>query len=84
MNDDFYLGRSCPTEPVTDPQTGAKLCELPNTVAPQAGQTIQPTTSPQATHIARVGGEATIFWALMLTAFILAGIALYDNWKNKK
>jgi hypothetical protein len=34
MNDDYYLGRSCPTEPQIDPATGAKLCELPNTVTP--------------------------------------------------
>jgi hypothetical protein len=84
MNDDYYLGRSCPTEPVIDPATGAKLCELPNTVTPTPEASVE--VKPQATSIPRVGENdgVAIFWALMLTALLLAGLALYDSWKGKK
>lgn len=36
--DDFVLGRTCPTEPVTDPKTGATICELPGQPSGEPGQ----------------------------------------------
>lgn len=67
QNPDFFLGRSCPTEPQVDPATGAKLCELPH-----ATQTIQPSiSSSHETGLPRVGLTVdSVFSSLILAIMI--------------
>ena len=62
---DYYLGRSCPTEPIAETGTGAKLCELPqaSTAAPAVST---PRTLPQTGIDWSVG--LAIFGAVLMVA----------------
>lgn len=68
MNDDYYLGRSCPTEAQIDPATGAKLCELPNT----ATTTEKAVETPSTQAIPRVGADIDIVLPIIGTILMIA------------
>ncbi len=68
MNDDYYLGRSCPTEAQIDPATGAKLCELPNT----ATTTEKAVETPSTQAIPRVGADIGIVLPIIGTILMIA------------
>lgn len=75
MNDDYYLGRSCPTEPQIDPSTGAKLCELPNTAT-----TIVETPQTRPTQaIPRVGADIGIILPIIGTILMIAAMFWRDR-----
>ena len=76
MNDDYYLGRSCPTEAQIDPATGAKLCELPNT----ATTTVETPQARPTQVIPRVGADIGI--VLPIIGAILMVAVMY--WRNKR
>lgn len=71
-NNDYYLGRSCPTEPQRDPQTGALLCELPQTTQ---SSTVTPTMHLSQPQLPQTGASDGVL--LYLGLIILAGIIMY-------
>jgi hypothetical protein len=75
MNDDYYLGRSCPTEAQIDLVTGAKLCELPNT----AQTSEKPLETPSTQAIPRVGVGIDIILPIIGAILMLA--VMY--WRDK-
>lgn len=72
QNNDFYLGRSCPTEPQRDPQTGALLCELPQTTQ---SSTVTPTIHLAQPQLPQTG--ASDGFLLYLGLIVIAGIIMY-------
>lgn len=75
MNDDYYLGRSCPTEAQIDPATGAKLCELPNT----AQTTEKPLETPSTQAIPRVGADIGIVLPIIGAILMVAVMYLRNK-----
>ena len=74
MNDDYYLGRSCPTEAQIDPATGAKLCELPNT----ATTTVETPQARPTQVIPRVGADIGIVLPI-IGAILMIGVMFWRD-----
>lgn len=75
MNDDFYLGRSCPTDAQIDPATGAKLCELPNTVT----TTVETPQTRPTQAIPRVGADIGIVLPIIGAILMIAVMFWRDS-----
>lgn len=81
QNNDYYLGRSCPTEPQRDPQTGALLCELPQTT--QSG-TVTPTMHLAQPQLPQTGASDGVW--IYLGLIVISGIIILimDRRKRKR